>query len=65
MKNQVKSESKILLVLTDYKFLSNFEKFIQIQSIYIFQKESQNIEFNKENHRKLIDIFDDINQSIT
>jgi hypothetical protein len=60
--NQVKSESKILLVLTDFKSLSNFENFIQIQSIYIFQKESQNIEFNKENHRKLVDIFDDINR---
>jgi len=38
--NQLKNERKILLVLTDLKSVSNFEDFIQIQSIYIFEKES-------------------------
>jgi hypothetical protein len=62
--NQVQSGGKIFLILTDLKSLSNFENFIQIQSIYIFQKESQNNEFNKQDHRKLVDIFNDINQLI-
>ena len=61
---QIKSENKIFLVLTNLKSLSNFEDLIQIQSIYILEKDNQNIEFNKENDRKLVDIFNDLTQLI-
>jgi hypothetical protein len=62
--NQFQSDCKILLVLTDFESLSTFEDFIQIQSIYVLKKERQKIEFNKENHQKLVDIFEDIDKLI-
>jgi tetratricopeptide (TPR) repeat protein len=62
--NQFKTERKILLVLTDLESLSNFEDFVQIHSIYIFKKELQNNQFDKKNHSKLVDIFENIDKLI-
>lgn len=63
--NAIKSERKILRVLTELESLSNFHVLIQIQSIYLFLKESLSCKFNKENYSKLIDQFTDIDELIS
>ncbi|CAF3284127.1 unnamed protein product [Rotaria socialis] len=59
-----KSEGKILLILTEFESLSAFENLIQIQSIYVFDRNHQNTQFEKEHHPKLAAIFKDINSLI-
>ena len=60
-----KSERKILLVLTmDLEYLSSFEDLTQIQAIYLLQKQGENFQFNKQDHPKLIALFQDINDLI-
>ena len=54
---QVKSERKILLVITDFKSVLHFEGFAQIQSIYVLQEDEENIEFTKGDHPKTVSIF--------
>ncbi|CAF1157791.1 unnamed protein product [Rotaria sp. Silwood1] len=60
-----KSERKILLVyMMDWAYLSIFEDFSQIQSIYVLKKQDDNLEFNKQNHPKLIDLFQNLDELI-
>lgn len=61
---QIKSDSKVFLVLTNFESLLSFENSKQIQSIYIFQVDNRNIQFNMKDHPKLIDRFDNIAELI-
>ena len=60
-----KSERKILLVLTmGLEYLSSFEDLSQIQSIYVLKKQGENSQFNKLNHSKLVDVFENLDELI-
>ncbi|CAF2840263.1 unnamed protein product, partial [Rotaria sp. Silwood2] len=59
-----KSERKILLILTDFESLPDYKNLIQIQSIYVFEKTHENIQFEKKDHPKLVGIFKNIDQLI-
>lgn len=61
---EFKSEGKVFLILTNMKSLSNYEKFVQIQFIYILNEQHKIIQFNKKDHPKLIDVFENMNDLI-
>ncbi|CAF1166622.1 unnamed protein product [Adineta steineri] len=55
---EIKSERKILLVLINlFKHVAEFVGLSQIQSIYILEKDHQNIHYDKENFSESIHIF--------
>jgi hypothetical protein len=54
---KIKSERKIFLVLTCFfDYLSYFNDLLQIQSIYVLERNSQNV---KEKYSKLVKVFTD------
>ncbi|CAF2609852.1 unnamed protein product [Rotaria sp. Silwood2] len=60
-----KSERKILLVLMiDLEYLSVFEELSQIQAIYVLKKQDENIEFNEQDHKKLVHLFQNVDELI-
>lgn len=62
---EVKSERKILLILTEFDSLSVFHDFIQIQSIYLLLKKKRSFStIHSENYPKLVDQFIDIDELI-
>ena len=59
---QVKSDRKILLVTNDLQSISVFEDLKQIQSIYVLQEDNQNTELNRNDHPKVVGIFENQDQ---
>lgn len=62
--NQLKSHSKIFLVLKNFESLIHFENLSQIQSIYIFKTEDEHMQFNTKVRPKLSGIFEDVTELI-
>ncbi|CAF3670551.1 unnamed protein product [Adineta steineri] len=60
-----RSERKIFLILLmDVEYLSIFEELSQIQSIYILKQHDENLQFNKQDHLKLVGPFENIDELI-
>ncbi|CAF0825076.1 unnamed protein product [Adineta steineri] len=56
----IKSERKILLVLTEFfECLVHFDELDQIHSIYLLEKNGENINFNQAQSSKMVNIFRD------
>ncbi|CAF1033956.1 unnamed protein product [Adineta steineri] len=56
----IKSERKILLVLTEFfECLVHFNELNQIHSIYLLEKNGENINFNQTQSSKMVNIFSD------
>ncbi|CAF1397698.1 unnamed protein product [Rotaria sordida] len=54
------SERIIILVLIDFfEYLSYFNNLFQIQSIYVVQRNLQNMQYEKQEYSKLVNIFTD------
>ncbi|CAF1343900.1 unnamed protein product [Rotaria sordida] len=57
---EFQSERMIILVLIElFEYLSYFNSLLQIQSIYIVQRNLQNMEYEKQKYSKLVNIFTD------
>lgn len=63
--NEMKSERKILLILTDFESSVYFDHCRQIHSIYIFLNESSLNQHEKKSSSKIIGLFTDLDQLIT
>ena len=56
----LKSERIIILVLIElFEYLSYFNNLLQIQSIYVVQRNLENIQYEKQKYSKLANIFTD------
>ncbi|CAF2974522.1 unnamed protein product, partial [Rotaria sp. Silwood2] len=54
------SERIIIFVLIElFEYLSYFNNLFQIQSIYVMQRNPQNMEYEKQTYSKLVNIFTD------
>ncbi|CAF4677609.1 unnamed protein product [Rotaria sp. Silwood1] len=54
------SECMIILVLIElFEYLSDFNNLLQIQSIYVLQRNLQNMRYEKQKYSKLVNVFTD------
>ncbi|CAF5119902.1 unnamed protein product [Rotaria sp. Silwood1] len=54
------SERMIILVLIElFEYLSDFNNLLQIQSIYVLQRNLQNMRYEKQKYSKLVNVFTD------